>query len=211
MVDIKSRRAKRDAADERDIPPAAAAAAAFEVPGDPDRRGFSEEELRQSIELMFFAYRDMTKGPDEMLATMGLGRAHHRVIHFIGRNPGVTVAALLTLLRITKQSLARVLREVMERHLVLQRQGTEDRRQRQLFLTPRGAALEARLSAVQQETLARAFGGVPAAAIDGWRDVLWSMLDAEDRDRLRHARERRQRHGAENRNETGSEPSPRRK
>ena len=194
MVDIKSgkprRRAANDAADEP-----SAQAEAFEIPGDPDRKGFAEEELRQAIELMFFAYRDMTKGPDEMLATMGLGRAHHRVIHFIGRNPGITVAALLTLLRITKQSLARVLREVMERDLVLQRQGTEDRRQRQLFLTPAGGVLEAQLSAVQQENLARAFAGVEAAALDGWREVLWSMLDAEDRDRLQNAHERRQRHG----------------
>lgn len=194
MVDIKSGKPRRSAAGEAEARPPAAGEA-FEIPGDPDRRGFAEEELRQAIELMFFAYRDMTKGPDEMLATMGLGRAHHRVIHFIGRNPGITVAALLTLLRITKQSLARVLREVMERDLVLQRQGTEDRRQRQLFLTAAGAGLEARLSAVQQENLARAFAGVPAAALDGWREVLWSMLDTEDRDRLQHARERRQRHG----------------
>ena len=211
MVDIKSRKPPRGAAAAAQDTLPDAVAEAFEVPGDPDRRGFSEEELRRSIELMFFAYRDMTKGPDEMLATMGLGRAHHRVIHFIGRNPGVTVAALLTLLRITKLSLARVLRDVRERHLVLQRQGIEDRRQRQLFLTPRGAALEAQLSAVQQENLARAFGGVPAAAIDGWHEVLWSMLDAEDRDRLQHALERRQRHEARNGDEAGTQPQSGRK
>ena len=94
MVDIKSKKPKRAEADEREDV-LALPAEAFEIPGDPDRRGFAEEELRQAIELMFFAYRDMTKGPDEMLATMGLGRAHHRVVHFIGRNPGITVAALL--------------------------------------------------------------------------------------------------------------------
>src|SRR4051794_1595133 len=128
MVDIKvpaARRTLRLAPEEPPDEPVAA------VPG---RQGFGEEELRQAIELMFFAYRDMTAGADEMLEAMGLGRAHHRVIHFIGRNPGITVAELLTLLRITKQSLARVLREVMERHLVLQQQGTDDRRQRQLYL-----------------------------------------------------------------------------
>jgi DNA-binding MarR family transcriptional regulator len=125
------------------------------------------------------------------------------VVHFIGRNPGITVAALLTLLRITKQSLARVLREVMDRNLVLQRQGLEDRRQRQLFLTPRGTSLEARLSEVQQENLARAFASVPSAAIAGWRAVLWSMVEPEDRDRLQHAQERRQQHGT-------AQPKPKR-
>ena len=81
--------------------------------------GFAEQDLRQAIELLFFAYRDMTAGPDEMLARMGLGRAHHRVIHFVGRNPGITVAELLGILRISKQSLARVLKEVVERGLTL--------------------------------------------------------------------------------------------
>ena len=183
MVDIKSNAVAADSF--VDEAPAAVA----------DRRGFTEEELRQAIELMFFAYRDMTAGPDEMLATMGLGRAHHRVIHFIGRNPGIPVAELLTLLRITKQSLARVLREAMNRHLVMQRQGADDRRQRQLYLTPRGSSLEASLSAVQQERIVRAFAGMPAAALDGWREVLWSMVEEGDRGRLQHAQERRRRFG----------------
>ncbi len=93
------------------------------------------------VELLFFAYRDFVAGPDAILEDLGFGRAHHRVLHFVGRNPGMTVAQLLDILRITKQSLSRVLKELLEKGYVVQREGSEDRRQRLLYLTQAGEAL----------------------------------------------------------------------
>ncbi len=115
-----------------------------------------EAELRKMTELLFFAYRDFTADPDQILAKIGFGRAHHRVIHFVGRHPGMTVAELLNILGITKQSLARVLRQLLDRGLVVQRPGDADRRQRLLSLTEEGKALEAELAAPQKERLQRA-------------------------------------------------------
>ena len=155
------------------------------------RHGFAEEDLRQAIELLFFAYRDMTAGPDEMLARLGLGRAHHRVLHFVGRNPGITVAELLAVLRISKQSLARVLKDVVERRLVQQSRDEGDQRRRPLTLTNGGFELEQTLSAVQQERLSRAFAAVGADAIEGWQRVLLAMVEPADRERLERAAARR--------------------
>ncbi|MCW8836123.1 MAG: MarR family transcriptional regulator, partial [Rhodospirillales bacterium] len=93
---------------------------------------FTDEELRQAIELLFFAYRDFTGEPDEMLARYGFGRAHHRVIYFVGRHPGITVSDLLVILKITKQSLARVLRQLVKDGFIRQETGPRDRRQRLL-------------------------------------------------------------------------------
>src|SRR5210317_1601094 len=104
-----------------------------------------EEELRRGIELMFFAYRDFTGEPDSILEGQNMGRAHHRAIYFIGRTPGISVSELLTILNITKQSLSRVLSALMENNFVLQETGTTDRRQRLLYLTDKGIALENQL------------------------------------------------------------------
>ena len=101
-----------------------------------------EEELRRGIELMFFAYRDFTSEADSILAEQNMGRAHHRAIYFIGRNPGITVSDLLTILCITKQSLSRVLSGLMQDGYVTQKPGATDRRQRLLYLTETGIALE---------------------------------------------------------------------
>src|SRR6266481_2408547 len=109
-----------------------------------------DEDLRQGIELLFFAYRDFTASPDLILETMQLGRAHHRVIHFVGRNPSITVGELLTLLGITKQSLNRVLQPLLAQGVIAQKPGTRDRRQRHLSLTDKGLELEQRLSAPQR-------------------------------------------------------------
>src|SRR6266576_1192371 len=95
-----------------------------------------EEELRQGIELLFFAYRDFTAEPDAILARYGFGRAHHRVVHFVGRHPKITVSELLGVLRITKQSLSRVLGQLVRQNFILQQPGSHDRRQRLLELTP---------------------------------------------------------------------------
>ena len=108
------------------------------------------------VELLFFAYRDFVADPDHLLEGLGFGRAHHRVLHFVGRNPGLTVAGLLDILQITKQSLARVLKELIDKGYVTQREGEEDRRQRLLHLSPTGEALRRKLMAPQLVRFQRA-------------------------------------------------------
>lgn len=136
-----------------------------------------EEELRQGIELLFYAYRDFTAGPDAILAEIGLGRAHHRAIYFIGRNPDITVSELLTILCITKQSLSRVLGQLVREGYVSQRTDEIDRRKRLLRLTEQGDALERRLTADQRARMARAYREAGAEAVDGFRSVLLGMID----------------------------------
>jgi len=150
-----------------------------------------EEELRQGIELLFYAYRDFTSDPDSILADYGFGRAHHRVLHFIGRNPEIPVADLLGILRITKQSLSRVLSTLIDQGYVDQRQGQRDRRQRLLRLTEKGAALERQLSAVQQARVARAYREAGAEAVAGYRKVLQGLIDEDERERILAAINRR--------------------
>jgi len=149
-----------------------------------------DEELREGIELLFFAYRDFTARPDAILAEYGFGRAHHRVIYFVGRHPGITVKELLAILKITKQSLARVLRQLVTKGFIEQRQGVEDRRHRLLYLTATGADLEARLTADQRARFARAYREAGADAVAGYRRVLAGMVDDEDRARLARPRTR---------------------
>src|SRR6202035_2437610 len=111
----------------------------------PDEAG-AQEPCWDLIELLFFAYRDFVGDPDEVLAKLGFGRAHHRVLHFVNRNPGMKVAELLDVLKITKQSLARVLRQLIREGYILQREGANDRRQRLLYVTPKGEALAMKLA-----------------------------------------------------------------
>ena len=141
----------------------------------------TDEQLRQGIELLFFAYRDFTSDPDVVLGERDLGRAHHRAIHFIKRRPGITVAGLLDILQVTKQSLNRVLRQLIEEGLVLSEIGKEDRRERNLFLSEEGQALEARLSELQRDRFRRAYRAVGPEGVAGFRAVLEQMLNAEDR------------------------------
>ncbi len=144
-----------------------------------------EEELRQGIELLFYAYRDFTSDPDEILKEYNFGRAHHRAIHFIGRNPAMSVADLLGILRITKQSLSRVLSQLIERGFVEQQKGLEDRRQRLLYLTESGTRLERQLSRPQQSRVARAYREAGAEAVEGYRKVLMGLINEADRDAVR--------------------------
>jgi DNA-binding MarR family transcriptional regulator len=137
----------------------------------------AEADLRMAQDLLFFAYRDFTDAADVALAELGLGRAHHRTLHFIGRNPGITVTDLLGILRITKQSLARVLSELVDRGYVAQSPGRADRRQRLLTLTEAGAALERRLFDRQRERLGPAYRQAGAGAVDGFRRVLRAIMD----------------------------------
>ena len=140
-----------------------------------------EEELRRGIELMFFAYRDFTGEADSILAEQNMGRAHHRAIYFIGRNPGIRVSELLAILNITKQSLSRVLSALVETGHVEQHTGPEDRRQRLLYLTETGTELEARLTEVQARRFARAYREAGMTAVEGFQRVLEGLLDSETR------------------------------
>ena len=144
----------------------------------------TEEEIRQGIELLFYAYRDFTSDPDEILATYGFGRAHHRVLHFVGRSPGITVGDLLGILAITKQSLGRVLQPLIEEGYVIQAPGHTDRRQRLLSLTEKGAALERQLFERQRETVMRAYREAGPAAVEGFRRVMRGLMGADARARL---------------------------
>ncbi len=136
-----------------------------------------EEQMRLAQDLLFFAYRDFTGAADVILDELGLGRAHHRALHFIGRNPGMTVGDLLGILRITKQSLARVLNELVSRGYVAQAPGREDRRQRLLTLTAEGQALERRLYERQRERLAAAYRDAGGQAVEGFRQVMRAVMD----------------------------------
>ena len=140
-----------------------------------------EEELRQGMELLFYAYRDFTVEADKILADLGLGRAHHRVIYFVGRNPGITVSELLRILRITKQSLSRVLGDLVRMGYIIQRPGHADRRQRLLDLTEAGQDLERQLSERQRRRLARAYREAGADAVEGFRHVLYGLIDDDKR------------------------------
>lgn len=140
-----------------------------------------EEELRSAQDLLFFAYRDFTRAADEVLEGLGMGRAHHRALHYIGRNPGLPVSDLLSILRITKQSLARVLNMLVEEGYVTQQQGQVDRRQRLLTLTETGEALERQLFDRQRERLATAYREAGAGAVDGFRRVMRGIMDDEAR------------------------------
>jgi len=143
-----------------------------------DQRLFlTDEQLRAGIELLFFAYRDFTGDPDRLLADRGYGRAHHRAIHFIRHRPGITVAGLIETLAVTKQSLNRVLRQLIEDGLVIQTIGETDRRQRLLNLTDEGRALEATLSQPQRDRLRAAYLDAGPEAVAGFREVLHRMMD----------------------------------
>ena len=136
-----------------------------------------EEELRYSIELLFFAYRDFTAEADAILAERDLGRAHHRVIYFVGRQPGITISELLEILNITKQSLSRVLGRLVDDEFVRLEQGQDDKRQRLLSLTDRGHSLEQELTSVQTSRFSRAYKEAGFDSVDGFLTVMQNMLD----------------------------------
>ncbi len=137
----------------------------------------TDEQLRKGIEAMFFAYRGFTADPDRILNKYGYGRAHHRALHFVSRTPGTTVNNLLSILGVTKQSLNRVLRTLIEDELVESRVGTRDKRERHLFLTDKGAALEQELSDAQRERMRQAYREAGPEAVQGFRTVLEAMMD----------------------------------
>jgi DNA-binding MarR family transcriptional regulator len=145
----------------------------------------SDTEAVALIELMFFAYRDFVSDPDEILSQLDFGRAHHRVLHFVGRDPGMTVAQLLDILRITKQSLSRVLKDLIEQGYVYQKEGAEDRRQRLLHLTTKGESLWKKLVAPQAARFRDAIRNTVGAAGPHYEDLLFHLINAENRDDVR--------------------------
>lgn len=143
-----------------------------------------DEEVRQALELLFFAYRDFTSEPDAILAKDGFGRAHHRVIYFIKRNPGITVNRLLGILKITKQSLSRVLGHLMREDFVARETDASDRRRRILRLTAKGENLEAQLTNCQGTRIRRAYKHAGATAVQGFKSVLAAIINEDDRIRF---------------------------
>ena len=143
-----------------------------------------EPELRRGLELLYFGNSHITRAIDRGLAEQGLGRAHHRALYFIARKPDLTVSELLALLAITKQSLGRVLGELIERELVEVRPGDRDRRQRLLRLTPAGAALEAELFDALRERLSAAYARAGQAAVGGFWAVLEGLIPEDERERI---------------------------
>ena len=158
-------------------PAASAAEARSPSPRDADLRW-------DIIELLFFAYRDFVGDADNELEAFGFGRAHHRVLHFVFRYPGLKVADLLDVLRITKQSLGRVLKQLIDEDYIVQRAGESDKRQRLLFATPKGEALVAKLAGLQTDRINAALRGLDANGADTVRRFLHAMIDHDDPDKV---------------------------
>jgi DNA-binding MarR family transcriptional regulator len=147
-------------------------------------RAALEQPYFDLIELLFFAYRDFVGDADEVLVKLGFGRAHHRVLHFVNRNPGMKVADLLDILKITKQSLGRVLKQLIDEGYVVQKAGANDRRQRLLYVSAAGEALAAKLAGLQTARIARVLAELGPGAREAARRFLAGMVDAQDRDHV---------------------------
>jgi DNA-binding MarR family transcriptional regulator len=146
--------------------------------------GVAAGDLVACVELLFFAYRDFTSGPDAVLEEYGFGRAHHRVLHFVHRNPGLRVADLLDILKITKQSLARVLKQLIDKGFIMQRAGNDDRRERRLFVTAKGGRLTEKLSSQQTQHIQAALAKAGPGAAEFARRFLFAMITESDRPRV---------------------------
>src|SRR5438105_4350521 len=145
-------------------------------------RAARTEPIWNIIELLFFAYRDFIGDPDDVLEKLGFGRAHHRVLHFVNRNPGMKVAELLDVLKITKQSLGRVLKQLIQQGYVVQKEGANDRRQRLLYVTPKGEVLAMKLAGMQTARIARALAELGPNAHEAAARFLIAMINADHRD-----------------------------
>jgi DNA-binding MarR family transcriptional regulator len=152
------------------------------LPSDQENAGGLDEPTWDVIELLFFAYRDFVSDPDEVLAKFGFGRAHHRVLHFVNRNPGMKVADLLDILKITKQSLGRVLKQLVDQGYIVQKEGENDRRQRLLHVTQKGEALAMKLAGLQTARISHALAQLGPGAHESARRFLIALLDANGRD-----------------------------
>jgi len=160
----------------------AKAAAVYQTDRQAHASASAAEPVWDIIELLFFAYRDFVGDPDEALGPLGFGRAHHRVLHFVNRNPGMKVADLLEILNITKQSLGRVLKQLVDQGYVVQKEGAQDRRQRLLYVTAKGEALALKLADLQTVRINRAFGELGPGAHEAARRFLTAMIDNDNRE-----------------------------
>ncbi len=140
-----------------------------------DLKTSGEEKLREAIELFYFAYRAFTDGPDHILEERGLGRVHHRILYFVGRNPQTTVNALLEILDVSKQALHAPLRQLVERQLVVMQPDEKDRRFKRLSLTSEGKKLEARLTGAQMKLLSAVFNATGDRSQTAWKTVMREM------------------------------------
>src|SRR6266542_4306535 len=147
-----------------------------------DRAARGREPIWDVIELLFFAYRDFIGDPDDVLSKLGFGRAHHRVLHFVNRNPGMKVAELLDILKITKQSLGRVLKQLVDQGYVVQKEGSNDRRQRLLYVTAKGEAMAMKLAGLQTARIAGALAELGPNAREAACRFLVAMINADNRD-----------------------------
>tara|TARA_Y100001935_G_C17188060_1_gene448615 strand:+ start:36 stop:518 length:483 start_codon:yes stop_codon:yes gene_type:complete len=136
----------------------------------------NEKEVRKVIELMFFAYRDFTSGPDKILEKINFGRAHHRVIYFVGKRNDLTIKELLGILQITKQSLSRVLNQLVKEKYIVLSIG-EDKRTKKLTLSKKGKELESKLSAIQISKIYSVIKDFDEKDINGFKKVLYQMID----------------------------------
>lgn len=150
----------------------------------PSATGLDHEQLVACAELLFFAYRDFTGDPDAVLEQYGFGRAHHRVLHFVNRHPGLRVAHLLDILKITKQSLARVLKQLIDEGFVSQRAGEHDRRERLLYLTAKGVRLADKLTQLQVNRIEEALRMAGPGADAAMRRFLFQMIGENERARV---------------------------
>jgi len=140
-----------------------------------DLKTSGEEKLREAIELFYFAYRAFTDGPDHILEERGLGRVHHRILYFVGRNPQTTVNALLEILDVSKQALHAPLRQLVEGQLVVMQADEKDRRFKRLSLTSEGKKLEARLTGAQMKLLNTVFTATGDRTQAAWKTVMREM------------------------------------
>ena len=165
-------------------PSAGAGSKPSETRSAQDPSGASSSLRWDIIELLFFAYRDFVGDADHELEAFGFGRAHHRVLHFVHRYPGLKVADLLDVLRITKQSLGRVLKQLLDEGYILQKTGNNDRRQRLLFATTKGEALVGKLAGLQTDRINRALAEIGPSGADTVRQFLRAMIDHDDPDKV---------------------------
>jgi DNA-binding MarR family transcriptional regulator len=140
-----------------------------------------EDEVRRGVELLYFGYTRLTRSIDEGLAKQGLGRAHHRALYFIARQPDLTVSELLRLLSVTKQSLGRVLNDLSARNLIETKTGLIDKRQKLLRLTPEGSAFEAQLFEALRNGVAVAYAAAGQESVTGFWRVLEGLIPEDDR------------------------------
>ena len=148
----------------------------------------NEKEIRKIIELMFFSYRDFTSGPDRVLEKIKFGRAHHRVIYFVGKKNGLTIKELLSILQITKQSLSRVLNQLVKEKFIILSTG-EDKRTKKLTLSKKGQELEIKLSNIQITNIYNVIKNFDEIDINGFKKVLFKMIDEKNQKKFNEINE----------------------